>query len=144
MKLKSLFLAVVVLFASLPIGCNKTISEQSKVMTESAVVDDLVFTPENHSMDIIPAVRVEADGNVRSTIDIMPRDIPERYAIVFECVHGKFIVQSDQEKTKALYKKLKKGQKVTVSYFELYETVVRGDKVVTPKHLVKYKFINAE
>lgn len=134
MKTK-LMLAVLVLCA----GCDKTIYEASDMKTEPASVVDLVYMPKNHGSDV--AIGFTSNGG--TSITPVSVDLPERYAVVFQCQHGKFIVESNQEKAKALYHRLSRDQKVVVSYREIYGfTKISGTN--SPKNFVKFEFVDAK
>lgn len=62
--------------------------------------------------------------------------IPARYAVVFRCEHGKFII--DGSNGESLYKRFSAGDHVTVRYREVFE--VDADKRV----LVDLDFLGAE
>lgn len=70
-------------------------------------------------------------------------DVEERYAVVFQCQHGKFIIQNDQKQAKELWNQLKQGQEVTVSYKEEFETTYDDGKPIARK-LLKYDFLDAK
>ncbi len=131
-----LFCAVLIILISS--ACREIKMVLSPEMTEEATVADLVYTPSNHGSDISPTMNMNGDLGVAFTsIDIL-----ERYAVVFQCQHEKFIVQSDQTKAKELWTRLKKDQKVTVRYRERYEETFDDEKLVE-RRLKKYDFIDA-
>lgn len=129
---------VVCLAAILGAGCQKVVIEYSDVLTEPATVVDLVFSPSRHGSGVGPTIDLTGEGGIG--IAITSVSIPERYAVVFQCPHGKFIIQS--EKAKELWKRLKVGQEVTVTYKEKYRTTYEDEKVVS-RILVKYDFLDA-
>lgn len=95
-------------------GCAKT--EYGKTLTESAEVYDTCFVPKGHGSDT--AVGYTFAGKGGMTITPINVDIPERYAVVFKCQHGKFVI--DGERGEACYKKLEKGDHVTITYCEKF------------------------
>lgn len=125
-------------------GCEKVIVEQSDVKTESAIVADLVYTPKNHATSIIPVPSLDADGDITMSSMEVDVDIPEKYAVVFKCQHGKFIIENDQVRTKSLYEKLRIGQEVTVSYREIFEKTLDSNGKILSRRRVKYDFIDVE
>lgn len=127
----------------LSVGCEKTLYEHSELKTEPATVEDLVYMPPNHGWGLTPTVGVNLDGDLHVGINHVSVNIPERYAVVFRCQHGKFIIQNDQEKTKTLYQRLHRYQEVTVTYREIYEVVKEGEKIVVPPKFIRYDFIDA-
>ncbi len=122
---------VAICFALLLTGCYKT--EYSETLTEQATVLDVIYQPSQHGDGM--GVGMSMSGNMVVTSNSV--DIPAKYAIVFECQHGKFIVEGTREKYKALWQRLKAGQHVTVTYREQWRV---DDKTRT---LVKYYFIDA-
>jgi hypothetical protein len=110
------------------VGCEGDITEKeeySRVLHEDAKVEDVVFTPSRHGdgsgFGIGPTI--DFDGNLgiafsSSSVDV---NIPEKYAVVFECQHGKFIVQGTGAKHKELWSRLHEGELVDVSYREVYK-----------------------
>lgn len=84
-------------------------------LTESGEVYDTCFVPKGHGSDL--AIGFDMDGNYHVTpVDIT---IPARYAIVFKCKHGKFVI--DGERAEGLYKQLSRGDSVTIRYCEKFE-----------------------
>jgi hypothetical protein len=134
-------LLVLAIVAAFLVGCDveRTEYENSGIMTESATVVDLVYMPKNHGSSIGPTI----DMNLRFGVALSDVDMPEKYAIVFECQHGKFVVEHDQVKMKGLYQMLHRDQKVIVTYQEVYEVTKKGGEIVTPRKLVKFHFIDA-
>lgn len=121
--MKQIFTALLLIFI---VGCYKT--EYSPVLTEPATVSDSVYTPAGHGTGI--GNSFNSSGSVGMVVTSI--DIPEVYAVVFKCQHGKFIV-----KRKDMWDKLQKGDKVIVQYREEYR--------VTDKERIlnKYDFIDA-
>lgn len=121
-----------ILFATLLLAaCEKY--EYSETLTEQATVDDVVFAPSQHGSSSGIAI----DGNGRAGPTFSSVSIPEKYAIVFRCQHGKFVVQGEGEKYRLLWERLHRGQCVDVTYREEY--VVREDGRV----LTGYDFLDA-
>jgi hypothetical protein len=122
--------------------------ESSAVMQEPATVSDLIFTPANHASDVSPTFGVDMNGNANIGFAVTSVTMPEKYAVVFECEHGKFIIQKDQQQAKKLWRTLKKGQAVTVYYKEVYRITEygkpNGPKQFVSKELAKYDFLNAK
>lgn len=112
-------LKLTALFAILCLcGCG-TPDEFSETMTEAGEVYDVAFIPAGHGHDTAIGFNTGKDGGMTITpIDV---NIPERYAIVFKCQHGKFVI--DGKKAKGLYQKLDRGDKVTISYREVIRVV---------------------
>ena len=140
--------------AAVLVGCDGTVSEEklSPELTEGATVVDLVYNPSNHGSDVNPSLHMTEDGGVGLGFTFTEVDIPEKYAVVFQCQHGKFIIQDDQPKVKELWSRLKLGQRVTVRYKEVYQddyavkTTWWGKeltRVLVARKLLKYHFIDA-
>ncbi len=85
-------------------GCT----DWGPVVTEPAEVDSLAFVPEGHGT----GTGFSSSGNVAVTFV----DVPARYAVVFRCQHGKFVVQGADERHKNLWQRLREHDPVTV-YF---------------------------
>lgn len=119
----------------LVLGCEKL--EVGPDMTEKAKVCQLIYTPSQHGSTIAPGVDTKGKVN----ITFVSVDIPEKYAVVFECQHGKFIIEDEGKESRAhrLWSRLKDGQEVTVRYAEVYSVDGNGGR-----HLKKYNFIGAE
>jgi hypothetical protein len=68
--------------------------------------------------------------------------VEDQFAIVFECQHGKFLIEDLGKESRAaqLWKKLKEGDQVTIKYKEVYRVVPATDE----KTLVKYEFVDAD
>lgn len=105
-------------------GCGET--EYSAELTEKAEIVEVVYTPAQHGSAIGPTF--STSGNVGVAITSV--DIPEVYAVVFQCEHGKFII-----KRKDVWERAKTGAKVTVRYREEYWVTEKE------RRLVKYDFL---
>ncbi|MAF13341.1 MAG: hypothetical protein CMI53_00405 [Parcubacteria group bacterium] len=92
-----------------------------------------------HSTDLSPTI--DLDGNIG--LAITSSSVSESWAVVFECEHGKFVIQGAKEKHEALWNKLSEGQEVTVQYREEYRVVYEGEEVMS-RELVDYDFLDAE
>lgn len=144
--------AVVALVAT---GCQETRIEQSSVLYESATILSAVHTPSHHKLGVKATtadkedlVGIDFGGNLGLNLgngmQVSAVEVPEKFAVVFDCEHGQFIVQR-----KELYDKLKGvvGKRVVVSYKENYRVTYdkddTGKKVETSRVLIGYDFINA-
>lgn len=137
-------------------GCDRVETEQSKIIHEDALIMETVYTPSRHDTDLglraigsgAGTIGIDFGGNVGigigSGLQISSVEIPEKFAVVFKCQHGKFIVER-----KEVYKKLKgqDGKAVDVSYTEVYRTTYKkqddGKEHVIKRVLIKYHFIDA-
>ena len=128
-------------------GCkyNYTEMQNSEVLTESATVVDLVYVPSRHGSGVGPTIDLTGGGGMG--VAITGVDIPEKYAIVFQCQHGKFIIENDQGQAKDLWNRLREGQEVVGSYREMYQTRWEKDgnkKRFLERRLVDYDFLDAK
>ncbi len=136
--------------ASLLSGCKETRTELSDILHEDAVVSETVYTPSRHGSGsgVGPTFDV-TDGNVGIAFTSININIPEKYAVVFKCQHGKFIVEGTDIEHKSLWKKLSQGQEVDISYREVFNSVyddIDGDgkKDLVSRTLVDYDFLDAQ
>jgi len=109
-------IAFIVVFCLLLGGCGPTV-QFSEELTEPGEVYDTAFIPKGHGSDT--AVGFSTNGDLTVTpIDI---DIPERFAMIFKCQHGKFVV--DSEKARDLYQRLERGDKVIIHYRTVFHVI---------------------
>jgi len=120
-------------------GCQKIVTEKSDILTEPATVADLVYMPSRHGSASGPTIGMTG-GELSVGVAVTSVSIPEQYAVVFQCQHGKFVIQS--KKAKDLWNRLTVGQKVTVSYREIYKAVYEDKKLIS-RSLEKYDFLDA-
>jgi len=143
-------------------GCNcaETRSEESEIMHEDAKVANCVHTPPTHDSKLeltafgVGMMGQSYSGNtglrVGDNYQISQIDVPDKYAVVFECPHGGFISQGIDLRHQTLYDKLKPhvGQPVDVTFRELFRVTYQdldkdGKKEVTSRVLVGYDFLDA-
>lgn len=111
----------VILICLMLAGCYKT---EAVNLEEPAVVSDVIYSPAQHGVGT--GVGMSTSGNmVVTTTNISTNAI---YGIVFECEHGKFVVEGSRDKHKALWQQLKRGQKVIVKYTEIYRVDDKGGR----------------
>ncbi len=115
--------------AFLLMSCDIPKKEGGPKLTESAVIYDTAFVPEGHGTGTASGYTSNGDYHY-STVKTK---IPARYAVVFQCQHGKFIIDGDRGEY--LYKKFSKGDKVIVSYQEEFE-VRKESKTCTGLHFI--------
>lgn len=109
------------------------------MLKEPAVVENLIYSPSLHSSDLAPTLSMS--GKVGLAITSV--SVPEKYAVVFRCQHGKFIIEGVDENHKKLWQRLTRDQKVIVSYKEVYYVTYKDDVVVS-RELADYDFIDAK
>lgn len=93
-------------------GCQ----EYGPELREEATVVDLPFVPAGHGTGI--GTSVSSNGKLGTTVTSV--HIPARYAVVFECQHGRFVVQGE-EGVKPMWSRFKVGQPVWVMYREVFD-----------------------
>jgi len=110
----SLFL---LLLSLLLLACSLSEHEVSfsQEMQEPATIVDLVFTPKRHTSTI--STSLDSHFNVQ-VVPVSIR-IPERYAVVFQCQHGKFVIDREPI-AEEMWRAFRVNQKVTVYYREEY------------------------
>ncbi len=96
-------------------ACSKT--TYGPTLEEAGEIYDTCFVPKGHGSDVAIGYNAGKGGGLTVTpVDIT---IPARYAVVFKCQHGKFVI--DGERGMDVYKKFDKGDKVTIRYCEVFE-----------------------
>lgn len=105
--------------------------EFSNTLAEQVVVADVVYTPSRHGSGA--GTGFDTNGDIQFTSTTI--SLPEKYAVVFKCKHGKFIVTG-----KELWSRLVEGDSVTVLYREEYKVTKDHES----KELVGYDFLNVE
>lgn len=80
------------------------------------MVEDVIFAPSQHGS----GVGIAIDGKGRAGPTFTSISVPEKYAIVFRCEHGRFVVQGESERCQHLWQHLKGGETVQVTYREIY------------------------
>ena len=107
MKHRLYFLLMWLLF-----GCTKHTFGPEQ--TEPARVVDLPFVPAGHGFGNGVAVNSDSEGNLNVSPTFTSIDIPARYAVVFECQHGRFVIEGDH--AQAIWNRFHVGDSVTVHY----------------------------
>lgn len=95
-------------------------------MTEAGEIYDTCFVPQGHASDTAIGYNTGKGGGV--TLTPVNVDIPARYAVVFKCQHGKFVIEGEQGQ--ALYKQFNRGDEVTIHYCEVFEIKEKRTNVV--------------
>lgn len=136
-------------------GCKEIKREFSDTLHEDAVIIETVYTPSRHNAELgltliktgPGPIGMDFGGNfgivLGGGLQISSVTVPEKFAIVFKCQHGQFIITR-----KETYEKLKnhKGKTVDVAYREVYRTTYDtkdGEKQVVERVLVDYNFLTA-
>jgi hypothetical protein len=116
------------------VGCDGTFTrnESSQVMHEEAVVEDAIFSPGIHGS----ANGVGLDMNLNLQMTSSTIRVPPKYNVVFLCQHGRFVVSNEE-----IWKKVKKGGKVDLSYVEKRTVTVEvKDGISTVKKIEVYDY----
>ena len=127
-------------------GCDSRVltkREISDTLYEESTVSETVYATSQHGSST--SVDWLGDGGIRTT----RINIPQKYAVVFECQHGKFIIEGTGKKYESLWKKSIRGKKMKVSYKEISDIVYEdkngdGVKELVEKKIAYYDFLDAE
>lgn len=87
---------------------------------EAGTIAALSYMPSNHGSGVGYAFTGRGGGPTFTSVDI-----PEKWAVVFRCQHGSFVV--DGPKAKELFGRFKQGDAVEIQYRVIYETVQGQD-----------------
>lgn len=134
-------------------GCQEVKQEFSEALHEDAVIENVVYTPSQHEPRVEPsfggsgAIGFGPNGvgiRIGNGIQFTSVTVPEKFAVVFRCQHGQFIISR-----KKVYEKFKdhKDKTVDVVYREVYRTTYNtqdGKKRVVARELVDYDFLGAK
>ncbi len=133
------------------IGCNqqREVEEKSDLFYEDAVVSETVYSPSKHGSGTGVGPTFNMDGDIGISITSVSVDVPEKYAVVFKCKHGKFIIEGKGKKYKELWGRFESGDSVSVSYKEVYKSTYKdtnddGKEELIKKSLVDYDFLDAQ
>jgi len=141
------------LYAGLVLGlaaisaCNdpRTLKEQSEILHEQAKVSETVYVPSTHGSGAGPTI--DFNGNVGLAVTSVSTN--SKYAVVFECQHGKFISEGEDERHKDLWQRMRRDMPVDVTYQELYEATYQdtngdGERELLERKLVGFDFLDAQ
>jgi len=150
MKLLQLgFLVTLAIFAFS--SCSDVRKEYSPILAEQATVMNAVYTPRKHDTNVGVTIwsddsgilGIDHSGNFGINlggVTVSESTVREKFAIVFKCQHGQFVITR-----KSTYEKLKDkvGDTVTVLYREVYRTTYK-DKKAVKRVLVDYDFLETK
>jgi len=151
MRLAVSSLLVAIVFVTT--GCTEVKTEFSPTIHEDAVIVSAVHTPARHDVGLgMTAMdtgvgHMDFNGNMGVPIgggmQISSVETPEKFAVVFRCQHGEFIIQRRE-----IYDRFHNliGSTADVTYREEYRVTYEkreGVKEVTDRVLVDYDFLNA-
>lgn len=137
------------------VGCKEVRNEASPVLHENAVVLQTVFTPSEHHVglgfrafdDPLGMGSYDWGGNhgipITDDLQVSHSSVPEKYAVVFQCQHGQFIIER-----KEIYQRFQNltGSTADVTYREIYRATYEkenGEKHLVDRVLVDFDFLNA-
>lgn len=131
---------------ALCVGCDSTEVEHSGVLKEPAIVLDTFYTPSRHEAGTKTSSEYKFDwwsGDYRRVPVSKPTiiTVPATYGVIFECEHGKFVIDSAANGER-LWKKLKKGQRVIIHYREMYRVRYKEGREIW-RDLCDYDFLDA-
>jgi len=116
-------------------GCDEyTRIEESEFLIETAVVDQLIYSPSHSSSDLNIGLTLDGDFALTPTTT----SIPPKYGVVFKCQHGKFYIGR-----KELWESLSVGDCVIITYKELFKVKYVDHKPVH-RDIYKLDFLDAE
>lgn len=135
-----------VIIALLISSCSFEKTEYSQLMTEPALVVDSIYSPSTHESSVKTNLEYRFDwwdGDYRLMPVTRPTivTVPPKYAIIFQCPHGKFVIDS-QENGERLWRKLTPGQRVVIHYREIFKVKYDDGKCLY-RNLCGYDFIDA-
>ncbi|MBI2633473.1 MAG: hypothetical protein HYW78_03780 [Parcubacteria group bacterium] len=154
MKKTVLFLCLAICISA--VGCQSVVTEYSETLKEDAVILETVYTPSTHETVLEQSYGSYGSNSMigygssgtgirlgNSGLQVTEVRHPEKFAVVFKCKHGKFIISR-----KAIYDRFNglDGSKVVVSYREVYKTTFddeSGQKKMISRILMDYDFIDA-
>ena len=130
-------------------GCEKRgiyhETETSPVLHEEARVAQTIYVPESRGHGSSSGWNFGEGGGY--TVSSASIHTPAKYAVVFECQHGKFIIEGESQRYKTLWEKLKDNQIVDVEYKEVGEVKCEykgnNNRNVLERKIVKYDFLDA-
>jgi hypothetical protein len=140
------------------LSCTEEKIEYSNILHENAVVTNKVYTPKHSEENFRPVLIPLGDGilgmNSKGGVGVMnsttfdSEKIPEEYGVIIKSQTKTFKEKGPGIKYKNLYNKLEKGQKVDVSYKEIYRAFYKdinkdGKKELVKKTLVDTEFLDA-
>lgn len=117
-------------------GCRQI--EFGPELTEPATVVDTCYVPAGHGSGM--GIGNSSNGDAVATVTSV--DIPARYAIVFRCQHGKFVIED--ERAEALYRLIDRGDEVVVRYVEKFEVVGKERRIIGLRFLGAERVVKAE
>jgi hypothetical protein len=135
-------------------GCGKR--EYSEVMHEEGIVTNRTYAPKHEEEDLSPVIiplgdsglGLSAGGSVgiHGSVTIDSQEVPDKYDVTIKCKDKTF--EERGSVAEILYDKLKEGQKVDVTYKEVYRAFYKdtnndGKKELVKRKLINYKFLDA-
>lgn len=152
----------VLLFGSLLAlaSCADTEIQETPVLKEKAVVVTTLYSPSRHDTRVTQTafdhggvMGTDYNGNsgvkISKNMQITTTTIPEKYGVAFQCEHGTFTVEGEDNKYRVLHNKLSSsvGDTVTVLYKEQYKLTyekINGVRTLVKRELYDLDFIDAQ
>lgn len=108
----------------------------------------MCYIPSRHGSGSGIGPSIGFDGNVGIAITSVSVNIPEKYAVVYKCKHGKFISEGTDQRHKDLWERFTEGDSVNVSYREVFQSYYEDkddddDLDLVSRTLVDYDFLDA-
>jgi hypothetical protein len=126
-------------------GCDRTRTEYSPELSEPARVITLLHSPGYHRSTSDLGLAIDGNGNATPVVTSSTIAIPETWGAVFECQHGRFVVQGPRGSNgHACFLALVPGEDVTVRYREIWERVYNSDDKLLRERLIDYDFVRAD
>lgn len=118
-------------------ACDSARTETSEELVEEAEVVQVIYQPSQTSSS--SGTSMDLDLKVKFHNHTITS--PDKFAVVFKCQHGKFVIEDEGKGSRAerLWKKLAQGDKVSIRYKEVNTTWPDGRR-----ELQKYEFLDAE
>jgi hypothetical protein len=137
-------------------ACQIPTTEYSEILHENASVVAKIFTPSRHDVNLEQSAfntglhSQSWNGNTGTYIghglQITQNSVSEKFGILFRCQHGTFTSLGSDARHRALYEGLKEGQKVDVTYKEIYTAVYEtkdGKRDMISRTLTGFDFLDA-
>lgn len=118
-------------------GCNCIRTEYSHTMYERGIVKEMCYVPAGHGSGSGTGISMNGDLSITYTTVY----IPARYAVVFGCEHGSFVVTNND--AIRLYQTLSEGDSVDIAYRILYNNTYNKHKELISSQQVDLDFIDA-
>lgn len=143
---KTLKTLLIIGMVGITVACSEMKKEYSDVKHEDGIVTEWKYTPEHSDMNTSPTMVKVGDnlgigtrgiGMNAGGMTFSPGYFSDEYRVTIESKDKTYFEHGDKEIYKNLYNKLEKGQKVDVSYKEVYNAFYKDINKDGKKELVK-------